>query len=78
MLVIHNYSIHSNGRLGDAIVGVAMDNIVTIMGAAIVSVMGGIFLGGTSLITLFVIILSLNTVLIDQISRLKATLYHLK
>ena len=74
MLVIHNYSIHRNGRLGDAIVGVTMDNIVTIMGASLVSIMGGIFLGGTSLITLFVIILALNTILMDQISRLKTTL----
>lgn len=77
MIVIHNYSIHQNGRLGDAIVGVAMDNIVTIMGASIVAVIGGIFLGGTSLIILFVIILMLNTILIDQISILKTTLIKL-
>ena len=74
MLVIHNYSIHASGRLGDAIVGVAMDNIVTIMGASIVAIMGGIFLGGTSLIVLFVIILCLNTILIEQINTLKSTL----
>lgn len=78
MLVVHNYTIHANGRLGDAIVGVAMDNIVTILGAAIVAIMGGIFLGSTSLIVIFVIILALNTVLIDQISRLKTTLVSLK
>ena len=77
MIVIHNYSVHQNGRLGDAIVGVAMDNIVTIMGAAIVAMLGGIFLGGTSLIVLFVIILTLNTVLINQISILKTTLVKL-
>ncbi len=74
MLVIHNYSIHSNGRLGDALIGVAMDNIVTILGASLVAIMGGIFLGGTSLITLFVVILTLNTILIDQVSRLKTTI----
>jgi hypothetical protein len=74
MLVIHNYSIHASGRLGDAIVGVAMDNIVTIMGASIVAIMGGIFLGGTSLIVLFIVILTLNTLLIDQINILKSTL----
>jgi len=75
MIVIHNYSIHQNGRLGDAIVGVAMDNIVTIMGASVVSLIGGIFLGGTSLIVLFVVILTLNTILINQISILKTTLH---
>lgn len=74
MIVIHNYSIHQNGRLGDAIVGVAMDNIVTIMGASIVAIIGGIFLGGTSLIVLFILILTLNSVLIEQISILKTTL----
>ena len=74
MLVIHNYSIHQNGRLGDAIIGVAMDNIVTIMGASIVAIIGGIFLGGTSLIVLFILILTLNSVLIEQISILKTTL----
>lgn len=74
MLVIHNYSVHSNGRLGDALIGVAMDNIVTILGASLVAIMGGIFLGGTSLITLFVVILTLNTILIDQINRLKTNI----
>lgn len=77
MIVIHNYSIHQNGRLGDAIVGVAMDNIVTILGASIVAIIGGIFLGDTSLIILFVLILALNTILIDQISVLKTTLTRL-
>ncbi len=71
MIVIHNFSINPKGRIGDAIVGVAMDNIVTIMGASIVAIMGGIFLGGNALILIFVIILTLNTVLIWQISNLK-------
>jgi hypothetical protein len=71
MLVVHNFSVNPNGRIGDAIVGVAMDNIVTIAGASIVAVMGGIFLGGSSLILIFVIILSLNSILIWQISNLK-------
>lgn len=71
MLVVHNFSVNPKGRIGDAIVGVAMDNIVTTMGASIVAVMGGIFLGGNSLIIIFMIILAGNTVLIQQISRLK-------
>lgn len=77
MLVIHNYSVHQNGRLGDAIVGVAMDNIVTVMGASIVAIIGGIFLGGASLIILFVLILTLNAILVDQISVLKTNLIKL-
>lgn len=72
MIVVHNFSIHPQGRIGDAIVGVAMDNIVTIMGASIVAIMGGIFLGGNALILIFVIILTLNTVLIWQIDKLKS------
>lgn len=71
MIVVHNFSVNQNGRIGDAIVGVAMDNIVTITGAAIVAIMGGIFLGGGSLILIFVIILTLNTVLLKQIANLK-------
>ncbi|QQG41823.1 MAG: hypothetical protein HYV90_00725 [Candidatus Woesebacteria bacterium] len=71
MLVVHNYSISPKGRIADAIVGVGMDNIVTTIGASIVAIMGGIFLGGNALILIFVIILALNTSLIWQISRLK-------
>ena len=71
MLVIHNYTVNPKGRLGDALVGVGMDNIVTTMGAAIVALMGGIFLGGSSLILIFVVILTLNTMLIWQIAKLK-------
>lgn len=74
MLVIHNYTVNPKGRIGDALVGVGMDNIVTTMGASIVAVMGGIFLGGSSLILIFVIILTLNTVLIWQIAKLKSSL----
>lgn len=71
MIVVHDFSVHPNGRLGDAIMGVAMDNIVTTFGASIVAVMGGIFLGGSSLIMIFVVILSLNTILMWQISKLQ-------
>jgi len=71
MVVIHNFSIHPKGRIGDAIVGVAMDNIVTTLGAAIVAIMGGIFLGSNSLILIFIIILTANTLLIEQISKFK-------
>jgi len=74
MLVVHNFSVNPKGRIGDAIVGVSMDNIVTTMGAAIVAIMGGIFLGGNSLIIIFVVILVANSVLIQQISRLKNNL----
>ena len=71
MMVVHNFSVNPKGRIGDAIVGVAMDNIVTTLGASIVAVMGGIFLGGNSLIIIFMLILAGNAVLIQQISRLK-------
>ena len=71
IIVIHNFTIHPKGRLGDAIVGVAMDNIVTTIGAAIVAIMGGIFLGGNALILIFILILALNTMLIWQIAKLK-------
>jgi hypothetical protein len=71
MIVVHNFTVNPKGRIGDALVGVGMDNIVTTMGAAIVAIMGGIFLGGNSLILIFVIILALNTLLIWQISKLK-------
>lgn len=74
MIVIHNYTIHPKGRIGDALVGVGMDNIVTTMGAGIVALMGGIFLGGSSLIVIFVIILASNTILLWQISKLKNVL----
>src|SRR3989338_2953089 len=69
MIVIHNFSVNPKGRIGDAIVGVAMDNIVTTMGAAIVAIMGGIFLGSNSLILIFIIILTAKTLLIEQISK---------
>lgn len=78
MTVVHNFSVHPKGRIGDAIVGVAMDNIVTTLGAAIVAIMGGIFLGGNSLILIFIIILTANTLLIEQISKLKNDLQIIK
>lgn len=75
MIVVHNFSINPKGRIGDAIVGVAMDNIVTILGASVVAIMGGIFLGGNALILIFVIILTANTLLVEQISKLKNSLF---
>lgn len=78
MIVVHNFTVHPEGRLGDAVTGVAMDNIVTIMGASIVAVMGGIFLGGNSLILIFVVIFALNSTLIWQISELKSYLLSVK
>jgi len=71
MIVVHDFSVHPNGRLGDAIMGVAMDNIVTTFGASIVAVMGGIFLGGRSLIMIFVLILALNTTLLWQVAKMQ-------
>ena len=74
MIVVHNFSINPKGRIGDAVTGVAMDNIVTTLGASIVAIMGGIFLGGNSLILIFIIILAGNTLLIQQISKFKNSL----
>lgn len=74
ILVVHNFSVNPKGRIGDAITGVAMDNIVTTLGAAVVAIMGGIFLGGNSLIIIFIVILTANTLLMEQISRLKNSL----
>ncbi len=71
ILVIHNYTVNPKGRIGDALIGVGMDNIVTTLGAAIVAMMGGIFLGGSSLIVIFVLILGMNTFLIGQVSEMK-------
>lgn len=74
MMVVHNFSVNPKGRIGDAIVGVAMDNIFTTLGASVVAIMGGIFLGGNSLVLIFIIILTGNTLLIGQISKLKNSL----
>lgn len=74
IIVVHNFSVNPNGRIGDAIVGVAMDNIVTTMGASIVAIIGGIFLGGNALILIFITILCLNSLLIHQITKLKDNL----
>jgi Ca2+/Na+ antiporter len=71
MMVVHNFSVNPTGRISDAIGGVAMDNIVTTLGASIVAIMGGIFLGGNALILIFIIILASNTVLISEITRLR-------
>jgi len=71
MVVVHNFTVNPKGRLGDAIVGVGMDNIITVIGASIVALMGGIFLGSGPLIIIFAGILSLNSVLIWQNATLK-------
>lgn len=78
IIVVHNFSVNPKGRIGDAIVGVSMDNIVTTLGASVVAIMGGIFLGGNSLILIFIIILTANTLLIEQISQLKNSLQNAK
>ena len=74
MILVYNFTINPKGRIGDAIIGVGMDNIVTILGATIVAVMGGIFLGGNSLILIFVGIFGINSVLMLQIAKLKDSL----
>jgi Ca2+/Na+ antiporter len=74
MIVVHNFTVNPHGRIGDAVVGVAMDNIVTTLGASIVAIMGGVFLGGNSLIIIFIVIMSANTFLIYQLYQLRNTL----
>jgi hypothetical protein len=71
MLVIHDLTIHPKGRITDAVIGVAMDNIVTTMGASFIAILGGIFLGSDALIVIFVLILFANTSLMQQIAFLK-------
>ncbi len=71
IMVIHSFTVNPNGRVADAIIGVAMDNVVTTMGAAFVAILGGIFLGSEALIVIFVLILLANTLLVQQISNLK-------
>ena len=71
MIVIHKFTVHASGRLADAVIGVAMDNIVTTTGAAFIAILGGIFLGSEALIIIFVLMLFANTTLIQQISKLK-------
>ena len=48
-----------------------MDNNITIIVPQIVAMIGGIFLGGTALIVIFVLILPVNMLLVWQISELK-------
>ncbi|MBI3638177.1 hypothetical protein HY227_00335, partial [Candidatus Wolfebacteria bacterium] len=45
MITIHQFVVNPKGRIGDAVVGVAMDNIVTTLGASVVAIIGGVFLG---------------------------------
>lgn len=71
MIVVYKFTVNPVGRIGDAVVGVAMDNIITIIGASIVALLGGIFLGGSSLIVIFVLILTVNMLLVWQVSELK-------
>jgi Ca2+/Na+ antiporter len=71
IIVVHNFSVNPKGKIGDALVGVGMDNIMTLIGASIVAVMGGIFLGGSEVIIIFCGVLFLNTLLILQIGKLK-------
>jgi hypothetical protein len=71
MIVVYKFTVNPMGRIGDAVVGVAMDNIITIIGASIVAIIGGIFLGGSSLIIIFMLILTVNMLLVWQVSELK-------
>lgn len=78
MLVVHHYTVNPTGRIGDALVAVGMDNVVTILGAMVVAVIGGIFLGGRELILIFMAIMMSNTLLIWQMSKFKNTLFAAK
>ena len=71
IIVVHNFSVNPKGKIGDALVGVGMDNIMTLIGASIVAIMGGVFLGGSEVIVIFCGVLFLNTLLILQIGKLK-------
>ncbi len=71
IIVVHNFSVNPKGKIGDALVGVGMDNILTLIGASIVAIMGGVFLGGSEVIVIFCGVLFLNTLLILQIGKLK-------
>ena len=71
MVVVHNFTTNPKGKIGDSLVGIAMDNIITLMGASIVAILGGVFLGGGDLIVIFCGVLFLNTILLLQISTLK-------
>ncbi len=71
MAVIHQFIVNPKGRVGDAIVGIAMDNILTTLGASLVAIIGGIFLGGAALIVIFIIILTGNILLVAQIAELR-------
>lgn len=74
MIVIHNFSVNPKGRIADALTGVAMDNIVTIIGACLIAIIGGIFLGGDALIVIFVMILFSKAVLMHEIAEMKDSL----
>ncbi len=74
MIVIHNFSVNPKGRLADAITGVVMDNVVTIIGACLISIIGGIFLGSDALIIIFVVVLFSKIVLIHEVAELKDNL----
>jgi hypothetical protein len=48
-----------------------MDNTMTVIGASIVAMLGGVFLGSNSLIIIFILIMLCNTLLMWQVSELK-------
>jgi Ca2+/Na+ antiporter len=74
MIVIHNFSIHPKGRLADAITGVVMDNVVTIIGACLIAILGGIFLGSDALIIIFVLVMFSKILLMHEVAELKDNL----
>lgn len=74
MIVIHNFSVNPKGRLADALTGVAMDNVVTIIGACIIAIMGGIFLGSDALIIIFILIMFSKILLMHEVAELKDNL----
>jgi hypothetical protein len=74
MIVIHNFSINPKGRLADALTGVAMDNVVTIIGASLIAILGGIFLGSDALIIIFVLVMFSKILLMHEVAELKDNL----
>ncbi len=71
MTVIYDFSIHQSGTIIDAITGVTMDNFFTIVGTCLIALIGGIYLGSSTAIIIFICIMLANTVLIVQTAKLK-------
>ncbi len=71
MIVIYDFSVHQSGTIIDAITGVTMDNFLTIIGTCFIALIGGIYLGSSAAIIIFIFIMLANTVLIVQTAKLR-------